>query len=48
VDQFGFNATYKMRLGDDGSNILKNKTVQEPTWWSDKEANPQRTSLSNG
>jgi hypothetical protein len=33
IDEFGFNANIKMRLGDDGSNILKSKKHHVPTWW---------------
>jgi hypothetical protein len=33
IDEFGFNANIKMRLGDDGSNILKSQNHHLPTWW---------------
>jgi hypothetical protein len=33
IDEFGFNANIKMRLGDDGSNILKQNNHHVPSWW---------------
>lgn len=34
IDQFGFNKKPKARLGDDGSNILKNPAaIHVPSWW---------------
>jgi len=39
IDQFGFNATIKMRLGDDGSNILREKNIEVPHWWKDNTSN---------
>ena len=35
IDQFGFNMAPKMRICDDGSNILKDNTIQVPNWWKD-------------
>ena len=33
-----------MKLGDDGSNILRDMTkVRVPSWWNDREPNSQRT-----
>jgi len=26
-------------MNDDGSNILKDKTIQVPEWWNDKNSN---------
>lgn len=29
-------------MNDDGSNILKDKTIQVPEWWNDKNSNGQK------
>jgi len=47
IDEFGFNKNYKMKLGDDGSNILRDKTIQVPTWWKDAQQ-PGVTVQANG
>ena len=47
IDEFGFNKNYKMKLGDDGSNILRNKNIQVPTWWKDSQQ-PNVTIQANG
>jgi hypothetical protein len=36
-----------MKLGDDGSNILRDKTIQVPTWWKDAQQ-PGVTVQANG
>ena len=34
IDQFGFNQNPKFKLGDDGSNILKQaEKIHIPDWW---------------
>lgn len=42
IDSFGFNKVYKAKLGDDGSNILQDKTVSVPSWWGGANANGPR------
>lgn len=35
IDEFGFNKKPKARLGDDGSNILKDPSkIHVPQWWN--------------
>lgn len=47
INQFGFNVAPKMKLGDDGSNILKQKDdIKVPEWWSTTSPNKMtRTQL---
>lgn len=48
IDEFGFNALPKMRLNDDGKNILKDQTIQVPDWWKDGKNEQNCTIQSNG
>ena len=39
IDTLGFNVAGKFKLGDDGSNILKESNNQIPSWWGANSPN---------
>ena len=42
IDGFGYNALPKMKLGDDGSNILKDPNIRIPSWWGDNSPRTEK------
>jgi hypothetical protein len=50
IDTLGFNVAKKTKLGDDGSNILKDtKNTRIPSWWGgDNSPSNSPTNVNSG